>query len=62
MQLRPFLKEGGLRRATWGWEVLADLAPRPEDWYVARRPGSAPSTHGPDLEVVLRGLRRARQC
>ena len=55
MQLRPFLaKDGGLRRETWGWEVLADLDPQPEDWYVAKTRLSA--FYGTDLEVVLRGL------
>ena len=55
MQLRPFLAEGGLRRDTWGWEILADLAPQPDDWYVAKTRLSA--FYGTDLEVVLRGLR-----
>ena len=55
MQLRPFLAEGGLRRETWGWEVLADLSPQPDDWYVAKTRLSA--FYGTDLEVVLRGLR-----
>ena len=54
MQLRPFLKEGGLRRDTWGWEVLAALEPQPEDWYVAKTRLSA--FYGTDLEVVLRGI------
>ena len=53
MQLRPFLAEGGLRRETWGWEVLADLGPEPDDWYVAKTRLSA--FYGTDLEVVLRG-------
>ena len=55
MQLRPFLADGGLRRETWGWEVLADLSPQPDDWYVAKTRLSA--FYGTDLEVVLRGLR-----
>ncbi len=55
MQLRPFLADGGLRRETWGWEVLADLEPEPDDWYVAKTRLSA--FYGTDLEVVLRGLR-----
>ena len=54
MQLRPFLAEGGLRRDTWGWEVLAELEAQPEDWYVAKTRLSA--FYGTDLEVVLRGL------
>ena len=55
MQLRPFLADGGLRRETWGWEVLADLSPQPDDWYVAKTRLSA--FYGTDLEVILRGLR-----
>ena len=54
MQLRPFLAEGGLRRDTWGWEVLAALAPEADDWYVAKTRLSA--FYGTDLEVILRGL------
>ena len=55
MQLRPFLAEGGLRRGSWGSEILAELAPQPDDWYVAKTRLSA--FYGTDLEVVLRGLR-----
>ncbi len=54
MQLRPFLADGGLRRETWGWEVLAELSPQPDDWYVAKTRLSA--FYGTDLEVVLRGI------
>ena len=54
MQLRPFLREGGLRRGTWGWEILAALAPQPDDWHVAKTRLSA--FYGTDLEVILRGL------
>ena len=28
MQLRPFLKEGGLRQDTWGYEILDELGGR----------------------------------
>ena len=55
MQLRPFLAQGGLRRGTWGSEILAELAPQPDDWVVAKTRLSA--FYGTDLEVVLRGLR-----
>ena len=55
MQLRPFLKEGGLRRDTWGWDVLAELAPEPEDWHVAKSRHSA--FFNTDLELILRSLR-----
>ena len=55
MQLRPFLKDGGLRRDTWGWDLLAELAPEPEDWYVAKSRHSA--FFNTDLELILRSLR-----
>ncbi len=54
MQLRPFLKEGGLRRGSWGSRILEALAPQPDDRYVAKTRLSA--FYGTDLEVVLRGL------
>ncbi|MCP5149723.1 MAG: cysteine hydrolase [Ectothiorhodospiraceae bacterium] len=54
MRLRPFLADGGLRQGTWGYEVLAELEPRPEDWYVEKTRLSA--FYCTDLEVILRGL------
>ena len=54
MQLRPFLKEGGLRRGSWGHEILAELEPRADDRHVAKTRLSA--FYCTDLEVVLRGL------
>ena len=36
MRLRPFLKDGGLRQNTWGYEILEDLEPQPNDWYVEK--------------------------
>lgn len=54
LQLRPFLKEGGLRIGTWGYEILATLAPRPEDWYVEKNRLSA--FFQTNLELVLRSL------
>ena len=44
MQLRPFLAEGGLRRDSWGWEVLAELEALSRTTGTSRRRGSAPST------------------
>jgi nicotinamidase-related amidase len=52
--LRPFLKDGGLRRDTWGWEILAELGPRDEDWFVEKNRLSA--FYNTNLELVLRGL------
>ncbi len=55
MQLRPFLRDGGLRRGTWGYDIHDDLDVRPEDWIVEKIRLSA--FFNTDLEVVLRGLR-----
>jgi ureidoacrylate peracid hydrolase len=54
MELRPFLHEGGLRVATWGYEILAELEPKAEDWYVEKNRLSA--FFQTNLELVLRGL------
>jgi nicotinamidase-related amidase len=54
LQLRPFLRDGGLRTGTWGHELLADLDPRPEDWVVDKNRLSA--FYNTNLELVLRGL------
>lgn len=54
MRLRPFLHQGGLRIGTWGYEILAELEPRAEDWFVAKSRLS--SFFQTNLELVLRGL------
>jgi ureidoacrylate peracid hydrolase len=54
MQHRPFLREGGLRQNTWGYEVYEPLDPRPEDWFVEKTRLSA--FYNTNLETVLRGL------
>ena len=54
MQLRPVLRDGGLRIGTWGYEILAELEPRAEDWFVAKSRLS--SFFQTNLELVLRGL------
>ena len=54
MEIREVLREGGLRQGTWGYEVLAELEPRPEDWYVEKNRLSA--FFQTNLELVLRGL------
>lgn len=53
-QLRPFLRDGGLRVGTWGYEILAELEPRPEDWFVEKNRLSA--FYNTNLELLLRGL------
>lgn len=52
---RPFLREGGLRQGTWGYEVYEPLDPRPEDWFVDKTRLSA--FFGTNLDVILRGLK-----
>jgi ureidoacrylate peracid hydrolase len=53
-QLRPFLRDGGLRVGTWGYEILAELEPRDSDWFVEKNRLSA--FYNTNLELVLRGL------
>jgi ureidoacrylate peracid hydrolase len=53
-QLRPFLREGGLRQGTWGYEIYDDLRPAAEDWIVEKVRLSA--FFNTNLEVVLSGL------
>ena len=54
MELRPALREGGLRIGTWCYEVLADLEPQAEDWFIEKNRLSA--FFQTKLELVLRGL------
>jgi nicotinamidase-related amidase len=54
VNLRPFLRAGGLRIGTWGHEILAELAPQPEDWLVDKNRLSA--FYNTNLELVLRSL------
>ena len=41
VQHRPFLKEGGLRIGSWGYQILDELAPQPDDWFVEKNRLSA---------------------
>ena len=52
--LRPFLQDGGLRRGTWGYEVLEELDPRDDDRYVEKTRLSA--FFQTDLELKLRAI------
>jgi nicotinamidase-related amidase len=54
MELRPVLRQGGLRVGTWGYEILAELLPQAEDWFVEKNRLSA--FFQTNLELVLRGL------
>lgn len=52
---RVFLHEGGLRTDTWGWELLEELEPQPEDWLVNKSRLSA--FFNTNLDGVLRSLK-----
>jgi ureidoacrylate peracid hydrolase len=54
MEIRPILRDGGLRKGTWGYEILDQLQPRAEDWYVEKNRLSA--FFQTNLELTLRGL------
>ena len=54
MELRPVLRDGGLRTGTWGYEILADLQPQAGDRFVEKNRLSA--FFQTNLELVLRGL------
>lgn len=54
MALRPFLKEGGLRVGTWGYDIIEDVGSREHDWFVEKNRLSA--FFNTNLELVLRGL------
>jgi ureidoacrylate peracid hydrolase len=54
MHLRPFLRDGGLRIGTWGYEILAGLEPQAGDRFVEKNRLSA--FFQTNLELVLRGL------
>ena len=54
VEQRPFLRDGGLRQGTWGYEVLAELEPKRDDWYVEKMRLSA--FFQTSLEIVLRSL------
>ncbi|MEZ5100215.1 MAG: cysteine hydrolase [Thermoleophilia bacterium] len=54
MLKRKILLDGGLRKDTWGYEVLEDLAPQQEDWYVEKTRLSA--FYQTNLEQLLRAL------
>lgn len=54
MQLRPFLRDGGLRIGTWGYEIIDELRAGEDDWFVHKSRLSA--FFQTNLELVLRGL------
>ncbi len=54
MEIRAVLHDGGLRKGTWGYEVLEELGARAEDWFVEKSRLSA--FFQTNLELILRGL------
>ncbi len=54
-QLRPFLRDGGLRQGTWGAEILDGLGANKDDWYVDKTRLSA--FFNTSLDGILRGLK-----
>jgi ureidoacrylate peracid hydrolase len=52
--MRPFLRDGGLRQGTWGYEIYEELTVEPQDWlsHKSRLSGFFQT----DLELILRGL------
>jgi nicotinamidase-related amidase len=54
LELRPFLRDGGLRLGTWGFELHSELEVRQEDWLVEKNRLSA--FFNTKLETVLHAL------
>ena len=52
--LRDFMKDGGLRKNTWGYELIEELDVRPDDWRVEKIRLS--SFFATNLDLILRGL------
>ena len=55
MELRPFLRDGGLRQGTWGYGILDGLETADGDWFVEKSRLSA--FFNTNLELVLHALR-----
>jgi ureidoacrylate peracid hydrolase len=54
VSMRPFLRDGGLRLGTWGYEVLEELGTREEDRFVEKNRLSA--FFQTNLELQLRAI------
>jgi ureidoacrylate peracid hydrolase len=52
--LRDFMKDGGLRKGTWGYELIAEMDVRPNDWQVEKNRLS--SFFATNFDLILRGL------
>ncbi len=51
---RVLIREGGLRQRTWGYELLDELEPHADDWYVEKTRLSA--FFNTNLDTILRAL------
>ncbi len=51
----PLLKKGGLRKGTWGSEIIEDLKPEPNDFIVEKSRYNA--FYNSNLELVLKSLK-----
>jgi nicotinamidase-related amidase len=54
LELRPFLRDGGLRLGTWGFDLYEEFEPAEDDWLVEKNRLSA--FFNTKLELVLRAL------
>ncbi len=54
VSMRPFLRDGGLRTGTWGYQVLDELGAREDERYVEKNRLSA--FYQTNLELQLRAL------
>ena len=54
MRLRPFLATGGLRKETWGYNLIEGLGQTEYDWFIEKSRLSA--FYNTNLELVLRSL------
>lgn len=54
VSMRPFLRDGGLRVGTWGYELLEELGARDQDRYVEKNRLSA--FYQTNLELQLRAI------
>ena len=52
--LRDFMKDGGLRKNTWGYELTGEMDVRPGDWLVEKNRLSG--FFATNLDLILRGL------
>ena len=52
--LRDFMKQGGLRKGTWGYELIGEMDVQADDWLVEKSRLSG--FFATNLDLILRGL------